>query len=401
MNSESDYTTPPPAEDPDPSGVGDESGVRPASAADDAPKPERLRSLDALRGFDMLWIVGGAGLARHLAKLTEWPWLQWFAGQMHHPKWIGFTFYDLIFPLFLFIAGVAMPYSLGRRLEAGDPKWKLLRKVAVRVFLLVLLGVVYNGGLAFKPLAETRICSVLGFIGLAYGFAAVIFLYSRPRTQAIWVVAILLGYWAALMWIPVPGHGAGVLTPEGCITSYLDRELLPWKLYNPLYDPQGILPTIAAIATALLGALTGWFLRSAEMPKLRKALVLFAAGLLALGISWLWGHVLPVGKDMWNGTFVLRCAGWSLLLLGLFYLIIDTLGFRRWAFFFTVIGMNPITIYLGARIINFRYSAKFLFGGLTGKFDDPLSGVIGALAYILTWWLVLLFLYRRKIFLRI
>jgi predicted acyltransferase len=349
----------------------------------------------------MLWIVGGAVLARKLAALTEWPWLQWFAGQMHHPKWIGFTFYDLIFPLFLFLAGVAMPYSLGRRLEAGDPKWKLLRKVAVRVFLLVVLGIVYNGGLAFKPLAETRVCSVLGYIGLAYGFAALIFLYSRPRTQAIWAVGILLGYWAALVWIPVPGYGAGVLTPDGCITSYLDRELLPWRLHTPHYDPQGILVTVPAIATALFGALTGWFLRAVSLTELRKALILLAVGAAALGVAKLWGLVLPISKDMWNGTFVFHCAGWSLLLLGLFYLIIDALGFWRWSFFFIVIGMNPITIYLGTRIVNVGHTSNFLFGGMVSKSDDPLRGVLGALAYILTWWLVLLFLYRKKLFLRV
>lgn len=155
-----------------------------ATAPDSAPaaagsaKPPRLRSLDALRGFDMFWIVGGAALVKELAPLADWEWLKWFSGQFHHPGWTGFALYDLIFPLFLFLAGVAMPYSLGSRLEQGVPRWKLLRKSAIRAALLVLLGIVYNGGLAFKPLAETRICSVLGFIGLAWFFAALIFLFS-------------------------------------------------------------------------------------------------------------------------------------------------------------------------------------------------------------------------------
>ncbi len=374
-----------------------------ASTSSEKPekKSPRLRSLDALRGFDMFWIVGGHALIANLAILTEWSGLVWLEHQMHHPRWIGFTFYDLIFPLFLFLAGVAMPYSLGRRLEAGESKLRLLRKVAIRVFMLVLLGAVYNGALAFRPLAETRMCSVLGFIGMAYGGAALIYLNYNLRHQIIWTVGILLGSWAALAWINVPGHGSGVFTPEGCITGYLDRNLLPWRLNNPNFDPEGLLPAIHAIATALLGALTGQFLRGKRFSGLHKGLLLLAAGGVALGAAKLIGLALPIAKNMWNSTFILHCAGWSLLFLGIFYLVIDVLGCWRWSYFFIVIGLNPITIYLGSRMVNLRQTSNFFFGGLTGKFDEPLRGVIGALAYIATWWLVLLFLHRKKIYLRV
>ena len=376
----------------------------PASEQPSPAKSKRLRSLDALRGFDMLWIVGGDALIRTLANHTQAPWLTWFAGQFHHPGWQGVTLYDLIFPLFLFLAGVAMPYSLGRQIELGRSKWILLRKVAIRAALLVLLGAVYNGLLAFKPLEETRICSVLGYIGMAYFFAASIYIFSNTRHQVIWAVGILFGYWAALMWIHVPGHGAGVLTPQGCITAYLDRSLLPWKfnVAGQLYDSQGIFVTIPATVTALLGGLTGQFLRHSKLNKFAIGGILIVAGIACYYLAKLWGTQLFISKELWNPTFVLHCAGWSLMLLGLFYLIIDAVGFWHWSFFFIVIGMNSITIYLGVKVFNFHHTAGFLFGGIVSKFEDPgLRSVMASCAYILAWWIVLLFMYRKKIFLKV
>ena len=365
----------------------------------------RLRSLDALRGFDMFWIVGGSTLAVHFAKYTEWNWVKWFAGQMHHPGWKGFTLYDLIFPLFLFLAGVAIPYSLGRKMTSGVPRHILLRKIVLRAATLVLLGAIYNGDLlAWKTLSQIRICSVLGYIGLAYLFAGLLYLYADLRHQIIWAVGILLGYWAALMWIHVPGHGAGVLTPEGCITAYLDRSLLPWKfnMVKQMYDSQGIFVTIPAIVTCLLGCFTGAFLQKSKLSKCCNVLILLGAAAVCFGLGFLWETQLFISKELWNPPFVLRCAGYSLALLGVFYGIIDALGFWRWSFFFIVIGMNPITIYLGSRIINFHQPKNFIFGGLFHKIQNPeLQAVWGAIAFIMTWWLLLLFLYRKKIFLKV
>jgi predicted acyltransferase len=340
-------------------------------------------------------------LVHQLATYTEWPWLKSLGKELHHVQWAGFHFYDLIFPLFLFLAGVAIPYSLGRKRESGTSKKRLLLKVAIRVFLLILLGVIYNGGLALKPLEETRIFSVLGLIGTAYGLAAVIYLYANPRTMIVWVVGILLGYWAILAWIPVPDIGSGVLTAKGSLPGYLDRTLFPWRLNNGTFDPEGFLPSLAATATALMGALTGIFLRHSTLNKLKKSASMFAAGLFILALSSLWGEALPIVKKMWTSSFIFHCAGWSLVFLSLFYFIIDALGYWRWSFFFIVIGMNPIMIYLGSRIIKIEYTSQFLFGGLVHKFDPTMHAWLAALAYILTWWLVLFFFYRRKCFLKI
>ena len=364
----------------------------------------RLRSLDALRGFDMLWIVGGSALARNLASYTEWGWAEWFAGQMRHPGWKGFTLYDLIFPLFLFLAGTAMPFSIGGKLEKGVPKHVLLRKILIRAAILVLLGAIYNGDLlAFKPLSQIRVCSVLGYIGLAYLFAGVIYLYADMRHRIIWAIGILLGYWASLMWINVPGYGAGVLTPEGCITTYLDRSLLPWRfnVHNQMYDSQGILVTIPAIVTCLLGSFAGSFLKESKLSKYRNTALMLAASAICFALGFLWQTQLFISKELWNPPFVLHCAGYSLALLSIFYGIIDALGFWRWSFFFIVIGMNPLTIYLGTRLVDFRQSSHFLFGGVINHFDASLNPLLNSAAYILTWWLLLLFLYRKKIFLKV
>ena len=190
----------------------------------------RLHSLDALRGFDMLWIMGGDSWIHALAELTGWSVAIWGAMQMEHMAWDGFRFYDMIFPLFLFIAGVAMPFSLTRRLERGDNKRKLMGHVIRRGLILVVLGIIYNNSLFQFAWDEMRYPSVLGRIGLAYLFAGLIVLNTQWRSQGYWFVGLLLGYWAAMMWIPVPGHGAGQLTIEGNLASYLDRLLLPGRL---------------------------------------------------------------------------------------------------------------------------------------------------------------------------
>src|SRR3954463_1431108 len=204
---------------------------------DDSPlRDDRLVSLDALRGFDMLWIIGGVPILNEAAKLSGWPWLNWLSGQMHHTDWDGFALYDLIFPLFLFIAGVAMPLSFEKRLARGDSKGSLYRHVMIRGLVLVLLGTIYNGALKFNW-PDIRLPSVLGRIGLAYMFAALIVLNTNVRGQVLWFIGLLLGYWAALKFIPVPGYAVGDLAPGHTLTDYVDRLLIPGHLYKGVRDP--------------------------------------------------------------------------------------------------------------------------------------------------------------------
>ncbi len=361
----------------------------------------RLHALDALRGFDMFWIMGGDSWIHALAELTGWSVAIWGAMQMEHMAWDGFRFYDMIFPLFLFIAGVAMPFSLTRRLERGDNKRKLMGHVIRRGLILVVLGIIYNNGLFQYAWDEMRYPSVLGRIGLAYLFAGLIVLNTQWRSQGYWFVGLLLGYWAAMMWIPVPGHGAGQLTVEGNLAAYLDRLLLPGRLYLDVHDPEGLFATIPAISTALMGALTGNMLRSDTLNPNHKILLMVGAGVVFLLLGWLWNLNFPVNKNLWSSSFVLVAGGWSLTLLALFYTLIDVWGWKKWAFFFVVIGLNSITIYMANGLIQFRHIHAFFDKVLSQLLSEPERAILWWTGFILIEWAILYFLYRKKIFLRV
>ena len=229
---------------------------------DPLPKSQRLYSLDALRGFDMFWIMGAEGIVEGLAKATGSPFWIACAEQLTHPEWNGFHLYDLIFPLFLFLAGVATPYSVGRELEKGTSRNRLLLRVIKRGLILVFLGVVLNNGLKIMPLADYRFPSVLGRIGLAYMFANIIYLYTKTLGQMIWFCGLLFGYWLLLMFTSAPGFPAGDLTMEGNFASYIDRLILPGKLYLGSTTRKELMSTIPAIGTGFVGIFTGNFLKN-------------------------------------------------------------------------------------------------------------------------------------------
>jgi predicted acyltransferase len=344
----------------------------------------------------MFWIVGGASIISAFDALTGWPIFQRILNELEHPEWNGFTFYDLIFPLFLFIAGVTMPYSIGRKLEAGAAKGQLTRTIIRRGLLLVLLGLIYQGLLTFD-FANLRYASVLGRIGLAWMLAGLIFLNTSWRGQLAWAVGLLLAYWAALMWIPVPEFGAGDLSPGHTLTDFIDQTVLPGKLYRGDRDPEGILGTIPAVATALFGVLAGTWLRLGRSNGHAKAAGLLLTGLLSLTLGWLWNTQFPVNKNLWSSSFVLVTAGWSLILLAFFYWIIDVLGYRKWSFVWVVIGMNAITAYLAVRFISFQALAEMLFQRGESAFHPAVFGCFGFLLE----WLILYAMYRRKWFLRV
>jgi len=374
---------------------------------------KRLYSLDALRGFDMFWIMSGEHVIHALAKVTGWPILLWMSSQLHHTDWHGFTFYDMIFPLFLFIAGVSMPYSVGSKTSLDDsgkliisPEQKkaLYRTMIRRTITLIILGMVVNGLLKFNGYEETRFASVLGRIGLAWFFASLIYLNFGLRSQIIWVVAILLGYWSVMTLVPVPGFGAGNLSPEGAFSSYFDRMFLPGKLHNGVFDPEGLFSTIPSVATAMFGVFCGSFLHSGKR-KLKdgqKGMIIFAAGCLFLLIGMAWGYIFPVNKRLWTSSFAMVAGGWSLILLAVFYLVIDVAGWKKWAIPFVWVGTNSILIYLLAEgMLNFSATANFLFGGVVNwlPFDWQPSGT--AISITLVQLILLWILYKRKIFLKI
>ena len=363
--------------------------------------PQRLYSLDALRGFDMFWIMGAEEIVHSLAKATGSSFWNGFSNQLTHPAWNGFHFYDLIFPLFLFIAGVATPYSVGRELEKGKSRRQLLMRVIKRGLILVLLGVIYNNGLQIKPFSEVRIPSVLGRIGLAYMFANIIYLYTKERAQIIWFSALLIGYWLLLKFTAAPGFAPGDLTMEGNFASYIDRSIIPGHLYLGIHDPEGLMSTIPAIGTGLLGIMTGNFLKNSSVKPQTKALRLAIVGIIFLGLAQLWNLDFPINKNLWTSSFVLNVGGYSLLLLSLFYYVIDVLGYQKWAFYFKVIGMNSILIYISGRFINWEYTTNGFFQWLGQLIGNPYNAVIMAICFVMVKWAFLYFMYKKKVFLRV
>jgi predicted acyltransferase len=369
-------------------------------------------SLDALRGFDMFWIIGGEGLLQSIANLTGSPTFRTLAYRhTEHPEWNGFTFYDLIFPTFMFIAGVAIPFSFAAHQSRGESSARLHLRIIRRGILLVLLGLVINGILNFDftlhfaedasghrqlvhDFSHVRLPSVLGRIGLAYLFAALIALHTRPRNQLLTGIGLLLGYWAALKFIPVPGFETGSLFPGETVGDFIDRHVLPGRLYKSVRDPEGLFSTIPAIATVLFGVMAGHWLRRTDRGGAAKAGGLAIAGGVSLALAYLWNTTFPINKNLWTSSFVLWCSGWSLLLLALFYLVIDVWKVRGWAFFFVVIGANAITIYVGQHIIDFNGLAKIAF-------SDHMHAILRQNSGLFLKWLFLFFLYRQRIFLRV
>jgi len=362
---------------------------------------ERLFSLDALRGFDMFWIMGAEEIFHALFKATGAPFWGTIANELTHPDWNGFHFYDLIFPLFLFIAGVATPYSVGRELEKGKTKQQVLWRVVKRGLILVVLGIIANNGLQIKPLAEVRFGSVLGRIGLAYMFANIIYIYFKERVQIIFFVGLLIGYWLLLKFTAAPGFPPGDLTMQGNFASYIDRLILPGKLYLGIHDPEGVMSTIPAIGTGLLGILTGSFLKKNPMAPVKKTLWMAVTGLVFIGLAHLWDLDFPINKNLWTSSFVLNVGGYSLILLAIFYYIIDIKGYKRWAFFFKVIGMNSILIYMSGKFIDWGYTTNGFFKWLGQLVGDPFNIVVMAVCYVMIKWLFLYFMYKKKVFLRV
>jgi len=356
----------------------------------------RLESLDALRGFDMFWIVGGSAVFVAMAKAIGPGFHEWAVANTEHPAWNGYTPWDQIFPLFMFVAGVAMPFSLTKRVERNESRAALHWHVIQRGLILVLLGMIYNGLLLFD-FEQLRYPSVLGRIGLGYLFAGLIVLNTRVRGQILCVIGLLVGYWAAMRFIPVPEYGAGDWEPGHTLVGYVDRMVLPGTLYKTIRDPEGLLSTIPSIATVLMGALAGHWLRLSKPSGHEKAALLVISGIISLILASVWNIWFPINKNLWTSSFVLHTSGWSLLLLAVFYLIIDVWRFKRWAFFFTVIGMNAITVYLVRGFVDFKGIAEIVFARAAhGVHPALMSG--GELLLV---WLMLYAMYRGKIFLRV
>ncbi|MCD6050955.1 MAG: hypothetical protein K0Q55_2358 [Verrucomicrobia bacterium] len=421
------------------------STAAPSAQAEPKPASPRLVSLDALRGFDMFWILGADALVHALNKMSAGKGtagaeagglFHFLAKQLEHKEWEGFAFYDLIFPLFVFMVGAAMVYSLTRTIEQ-EGRDVAVKRVLKRGLLLVIIGIFYSGGFREKW-PDIRLLGVLQRIGLAYMFGGLLFCYFKPKALAGICAGILFGYWAIMSFVPIrdiqlsketlapmakeagvtnnlafartvfentTATTTGKFAPGYNVSNHLDFQYLPGKKYDVYWDPEGILSTLPAIATCLLGAFAGLLLRSTNFCDHRKVIYLVAGGIAAALIGWLWHMNFPVVKKIWSSSFVLVAGGYSAMLLGTFYLIVDVLKYQRWCRPFIWIGMNSITVYLANNLIGFRRQADRFVGGDIRQFlNDSMPGlgdmagaIMGlALATLFVW-----YLHRKKIFLRL
>ena len=365
------------------------------------PLPERMLSVDAMRGFDMFWLIGGYFIVKALVVWINWGPLTMAAErEMDHPLWSGFHWWDVIMPTFIFISGVTIPLAITRRLEGGVSKAALYGRLFKRLILLQCMNLMYYGALQHLDWRQMRFGGVLARIGWSYFFAGILAIHAKPRRLFIWAAGILLGYWAAMILIPVPGAGTGLMTPDGNLSGYIDRALMPGILYGELYEREGLYATLPTVTTVLMGALAGFWLLS-NRKESTKVIGLFGAGVACRLLGQLWSLSIPINTKMWTPSLVLAAGGWSLIFLALFYLVIDVWKIRRWAFFFIVIGMNSILIYFLPVLVDLDEVANRMYHGLVSLAPKPAQPLVLAIcATVGVQWLLLWFLYRKRIFLR-
>lgn len=366
---------------------------------------QRLLSLDTLRGFDMLFIMGFSGLVISICSLFPGGSECYLAQTMTHVDWNGLRHHDTIFPLFLFIAGVSFPFSHAKQISSGMSTKSIYLKIFKRAAILVCLGIVYNG--FFKlDFEKLRICSVLGRIGLAWMGAAILYINFKPKARAIICGVILIGYWLLLRFVPAPDvAGAQPFTMEGNLVGYIDRCITPGRLIydGGRFDPEGLLSTLPAIVTAMLGIFAGEFVRIPEekISGSRKSAYMGIAAALMAVLGWLWGMVLPINKMLWTSSFVLAVGAYSLGMFAIFYYVIDVRKWQKWTLFFRVIGLNSITIYMAQKIFAFSSVNRFFLGGLAEKLPPQWADVLLDFGYVAICWFFLYFLYKKQTFLKI
>ena len=363
-------------------------------------KTARLMSLDALRGFDMFCIIGLEGLIDGLKKVSDNSLVQGVASQMNHVGWAGFHFEDLIFPMFVFIVGVSLVFSLTRTIEQHGRKGAAIR-IFKRAALMYLLGIFYYGGFG-TPFEKIRLLGVLQRIALCYMFAGLIFCYFEKRGRILWCAGILVGYWFLLTFVPVPGGTAGNFAEGQNLTNWVDKNYLPLRKWDGDHDPEGLLSTLPAIANCLIGMFVGVWMRESKRNDIKKAMYLAGAGLILVTLGWLWNFQFPVIKKLWTSSFVFVACGYSCMLLATFHLLIEGWGLKGWAQPFVWIGMNPITIYMMHCVIDMDKVAERFVGGdfgrlYLGRYEELAMGLVIAVIVFA----VARFMYQRKLFLRL
>ncbi|HLN97573.1 MAG TPA: DUF5009 domain-containing protein [Pyrinomonadaceae bacterium] len=366
---------------------------------------DRLISLDVFRGIT----IAGMVLVNNPG---SWSSIYW---PLEHAEWHGWTPTALIFPFFLFIVGVAIPLAFGRRLESGDSRRALYLKIVKRTLIIFALGI-FLAGFPYFQLATIRIPGVLQRIAVCYLFASVIFLTTRVRAQIVITIALLIIYWLLMTHLHAPGFAAGDLSKEGSLASFVDRVVFGphiWK-QGKVYDPEGILSTIPAIATTMFGVLTGQWLRT-NKAQYEKVTGLFVAGACCVVIGWCWNPFFPINKSLWTSSYVFFTGGLALEFLALCYWLVDIRKYRAWAQPFVVFGVNAIALFVGtgvmARLMGLiklpwgsgQISLQgWIFQKLFLSWAAPVNASLAfAIVFILLWLGLMWLLYARKIFIKV
>lgn len=356
---------------------------------------DRIASVDALRGFDMLWIIGGDFLIRYLYDWTGNGVLGGMSQQLTHADWVGVHAYDLIFPLFIFLSGVSLGLSAARDGFLLS-KRAMIGRAARRAAILIALGVLYNWGWNVD-LQTIRFASVLGLIGGAYFISVLVMVFSDKLYARLGAILIILLIVAGLqLFAPTPGFGAGVLTEEGSINSWIDQQFLPGRLHGGVYDPEGLLGVFSASSIALAGLATGAYMASHDHVRVSRIIQLAAIGIGLIVIGSALAPVYPPIKKIWTATFNIIAIGWCMLAMAGFVILFDRFKAQRLGMFFMVIGANSIFIYMAARFFVYPIF-KFADG------QDWSAGVAAGVAALLIAgeWAILFVFYRRRLFFRV
>jgi len=368
------------------------------------PAVERLLSLDVFRGITIvaMLVVNNPGTARFGYRALQ------------HAEWNGCRPPDLIFPFFLFIVGVSIIYSLAQQESRGVPRSVIIVKIARRAATIFGIGMLLNA-LPYFDWDVTRIPGVLQRIAFCYLCASLLVVYSGVRGQAFTAALLLVGYWVLITWVPVPGYGAGDLQPDANLGAYIDRALMGGHLWHHHWDPEGLLSSVPAVSTTLIGVLTGHWLRASGSGN-RRLTGLLLGGTVGIGLGTVMDLWLPINKSLWTSSFVVFTGGAALISLGLCYWVVDVRGYRRWATPFVVFGTNAIAAYAlstlmtkalalctvtrpdGMQVMLKTYIFEVYFLPLAARRQ---ASILYALAFVTLWLVLMSILYRKRIFIKI
>lgn len=359
--------------------------------------PKRLMSIDALRGFDMLWIIGGGEVIVAIAKACPNSFTVWLAKNFDH-EWGTFRFYDLIMPLFLFIVGVVMPVAFQKRLARQESKSKIYRHILIRVLKLYILGLIASGHLLDLNIATLHLWTdTLHAIAVGYLVSSILILEVSRKWQYIIVGVLLLGYSIIMTRVPIPGHQAGIFEKELNLALYIDNQVL-----GHFQEGLGwtyILTNMTFICSVMLGVFAGYVLLSGARER-EKVLRLIIAGISCIAVGLIWSLWFPIIHHIWSSSLVLYAGGWSYMLLALFYYLVDVRGYVKWSFPFRVIGVNAIAVYVATHVFDFSTIAAAVVGGFS-KWLGGWYNVLLAFAAVLVVWLILLYMYKNRTFLKV